>query len=95
MTFFGLKTYREASNDGSGARPHVWSVVNPENPEELDVSPDVENCPEELLHPGLCAVGALVHTAAVLLHTEQHQAVLPGSEMASTVVVIPLNRPKV
>ena len=72
-------TYREASKDGSGARPHIRSIVNPEDSEELDVSPDVENCPQELLHPALGAVGALVDTAGVVLHTKQHQTVLPGS----------------
>ena len=49
-------TYREAGYDGSVAGPHLRPVVNPEDPEELDVSPDVENCPQQLPHPVLGAV---------------------------------------
>ena len=71
-------TYREASYDGSVARADLWSIIDPEDPEELDVSPDVENCPQQFPHPCLCAVGALVDTARVVFHTQEHQAVLPG-----------------
>ena len=73
-------TYREASYDGSVARADLRPIVDPEDPEELDVSPDVENCPQQLPHPALCAVGALVDTARVVLHTQEHQAVLPGPQ---------------
>ena len=60
-------TYREASYDGSGARPHIRAVVDPEDPEELDVPPDVEDGPQQVPHPGLGAVRALVQTTGVLL----------------------------